>query len=129
MLFRSGTSGFIGEILVLIGLFQVNAWVAALTATGVILGAIYMLYLYRRVIFGRLTKEALVRIGDLSPREIAVFAPLVVLVFWMGVYPAPFLKIIHTSSANLVRQVDEGRRVAHLPGAPVASSQILARTQ
>jgi NADH-quinone oxidoreductase subunit M len=124
-----GTSGFVGEILVLIGLFQVNAWVAALTATGVILGAVYMLYLYRRVIFGRLTKEALARIGDLSPREIALFAPLVVLVFWMGVYPAPFLKIMHASSANLVRQVDEGRRVAHMPGGPVASSPILARTQ
>jgi len=124
-----GTSGFVGEILVLIGLFQVNAWVAALTATGVILGAVYMLYLYRRVIFGRLTKEALVRIGDLSAREIAVFAPLVVLVFWMGIFPAPFLKIMHASSANLVRQVDEGRRVANLPGAPVAASPQLARAQ
>ena len=124
-----GTSGFVGEILVLIGLFQVNVWVAALTATGVILGAVYMLYLYRRVIFGRLTKEALARIGDLSAREIAVFAPLVVLVFWMGIFPAPFLKIMHVSSANLVRQVDEGRRVANLPGAPVAASPQLARAQ
>jgi NADH-quinone oxidoreductase subunit M len=124
-----GTSGFVGEILVLIGLFQVNAWVAALTATGVILGAVYMLYLYRRVIFGKLTKEALSRIADLSPREIAVFAPLIVLVFWMGVYPAPFLKIMHASSANLVRQVEDGRRLANAPTAPAAADPILARAR
>jgi NADH-quinone oxidoreductase subunit M len=121
-----GTSGFVGEILVLIGLFQVNAWVAALTATGVILGAVYMLYLYRRVIFGKLTKEALARIADLTPREIAVFAPLVALVFWMGVYPAPFLKIMHASSANLVRQVEEGRRIAAMPAAAPATAQVAA---
>jgi NADH-quinone oxidoreductase subunit M len=119
-----GTSGFVGEILVLIGLFQVNAWVAALTVTGVILGAVYMLYLYRRVIFGKLTKEALSKIGDLNRREIAVFAPLIVLVFWMGVYPAPFLKITHASSANLVRQVDEGRRLAQVPAAPATTSAL-----
>jgi NADH-quinone oxidoreductase subunit M len=124
-----GTSGFVGEILVLIGLFQVNAWVSALTATGVILGAVYMLYLYRRVIFGKLTKEALSRISDLSPREIAIFAPLVVLVFWMGVYPAPFLKIMHASSANLVRQVEDGRRLANAPAAPAASAPVLARAR
>jgi NADH-quinone oxidoreductase subunit M len=124
-----GTSGFVGELLVLIGLFQVNPWVAALTATGVILGAVYMLYLYRRVIFGRLTKEVLARIADLSPREIAVFAPLVALVVWMGVYPAPFLKIMHVSSANLVRQVDEGRQMASMPMSPVASATALAQAR
>ena len=104
-----GTSGFVGEILVLIGLFQVNAWVAALTATGVILGAAYMLYLYRRVIFGRLTKEALEKILDMSPREHLVFAPLVVLVIWMGVYPAPFLNVMHVSVGNLIKQVETAR--------------------
>ncbi|MBM3952495.1 MAG: NADH-quinone oxidoreductase subunit M [Rhodospirillales bacterium] len=124
-----GTSGFVGEILVLIGLFQVNAWVAALTATGVILGAVYMLYLYRRVIFGKLTKDALAKITDLTPREIAVFAPLIALVFWMGVYPAPFLKIMHASSANLVRQVEEGRRIAAMPAAAPATAHVATRSR
>ena len=100
-----GTSGFVGEFLVLVGVFQVNTWVAALAATGLILGAAYMLYLYRRVIFGQLTKDSLKAILDMSPREIAVFAPLVVLVVWMGVYPAPFLDVMHASVANLTTQV------------------------
>jgi len=101
-----GTSGFVGEFLVLVGAFQVNTWVAALAATGVILGAAYMLYLYRRVIFGMLTKDSLKAILDLSPREIAVFAPLVVLVIWMGVYPGPFLDVMHVSVANLVDRLE-----------------------
>ncbi|MHC8509637.1 MAG: NADH-quinone oxidoreductase subunit M [Rhodospirillales bacterium] len=92
-----GTGGFVGEFLVLAGVFQVNAWAAAFTALGVILGAAYMLYLYRRVIFGALTKENLLRISDLSPREIAVFAPLVILTLWMGVYPSSFLDVMHVS--------------------------------
>jgi len=103
-----GTSGFVGEFLILVGVFQVNTWVAALAATGLILGAAYMLYLYRRVIFGTLTKENLKAILDLSPREVAVFAPLVVLVIWMGVYPTPFLDVMHVSVANLLTQVQAG---------------------
>ena len=104
-----GTSGFIGEFLVLLAAFQVNAWVAALTATGVILGAAYMLFLYRRVIFGELTKESLKKIKDLSPREIAVFAPLILLVVWMGLYPAPFLDMMHASVSGLVDHVETVR--------------------
>jgi NADH-quinone oxidoreductase subunit M len=101
-----GTGGFIGEFLVLVGAFRVNPWVAALATTGLILSASYMLYLYRRVIFGSLTKENLSAIADMSGREIAVFAPLVILVIWMGVYPAPFLDIMHASVKNLLTQVD-----------------------
>ena len=97
-----GTSGFVGEILVLIGVFQVNTWVALFAATGVILGAAYMLYLYRRVIFGRLEKEALKTIADLNWREVAVFAPLIVLVLWMGIYPMSFLEVMDQSVAELV---------------------------
>jgi len=104
-----GTSGFVGEFLVLVGAFQVNTWVAALAATGVILGAAYMLYLYRRVIFGMLTKDSLKAILDLSPREMAVFAPLVLLVIWMGVYPGPFLEVMHASVANLVDRLEVAR--------------------
>ena len=107
-----GTSGFVGEFLILVGAFKVNSWVAALTALGIILGAAYMLYLYRRVIFGQLTKESLRRILDLSPREIVVFAPLVILVLWMGIYPAPFLGMMHASVANLVDHMDAVRAAA-----------------
>ena len=101
-----GTGGFVGEFLVLLGAFQVNPWVAALASTGVILGAVYMLYLYRRIIFGQLTKEHLMKITDLSKREIMIFAPLGVLVLWMGVYPSSFLDIMHVSVNNLIDRVE-----------------------
>ncbi len=104
-----GTSGFVGEILVLVGIFQVNAWVAALTTTGLVLGAAYMLYLYRRVIFGKLTKESLQKILDLSPREMIVFAPLLILVFVMGIYPVPFLDVMHASVDNLINNFEMAR--------------------
>jgi NADH-quinone oxidoreductase subunit M len=97
-----GTSGFVGEFLILLGAFGANTWVALLIATGMVLGAAYMLYLYRRIIFGQLTKEDLKSILDLSPRELAMFAPLVILVLWMGIYPASFLDTISVSVANLL---------------------------
>ena len=77
---------------------------ALLGATGVIIGAAYMLYLYRRVIFGELTKEDLKKILDVSPREIAVFAPLIFIVFFMGIYPIPFLDVMHSSVENLIER-------------------------
>ncbi|MFI4981920.1 MAG: NADH-quinone oxidoreductase subunit M [Nevskiales bacterium] len=85
-----GTSGFVGEILVLVGAFKISFWLSLLVSLGMILGISYMLYLYRRVIFGRLTKDDLRSILDLSPREIAVFAPLILLTLWMGVVPTSF---------------------------------------
>jgi NADH-quinone oxidoreductase subunit M len=99
-----GTSGFVGEFLVIVGSLQVNFWLALLGATGMILGAAYMLYLYRRVIFGRLTKEDLRTILDLSPREVAVFAPLVLLTFWMGIYPSSFTGFWDASVSAMVQQ-------------------------
>ncbi len=103
-----GTSGFVGEFLVLFGVFQANVWVAALAATGVILGATYMLYLYRRVIFGRLTKVDLMDITDLNLREILIFVPLVILVLWMGIYPAPFLDVFDASVQGLIQSFKSG---------------------
>ncbi|MBL94496.1 MAG: NADH-quinone oxidoreductase subunit M [Alphaproteobacteria bacterium MarineAlpha3_Bin5] len=100
-----GTGGFIGEILVLLGVFKVNIWVAIFLATGVILGAAYMLYLYKRLIFGTLTKKRLLKIIDLSPREIAVFSPLLIVTIWMGIYPNSFLNFMHVSVANLLQKV------------------------
>jgi NADH-quinone oxidoreductase subunit M len=99
-----GTSGFVGEFLVLVGVFQVNTWVALLASTGIILGAAYMLWLYRRVIFGRLTRDDLKDILDLSPREIAMFVPLLAMTLWMGIYPAPFLAVMDGAVTGLVDQ-------------------------
>jgi NADH-quinone oxidoreductase subunit M len=98
-----GTAGFVGEFLVIIGAMQVNFWLALLGATGMILGAAYMLYLYRRVIFGRLTKDDLKAILDLSAREYAVFVPLVLLTLWMGIYPSSFTSFFDASVAAMVK--------------------------
>ena len=97
-----GTSGFVGEFLVLMGAFEANSWVALFAATGLILGAAYMLYLYRRIAFGKLTKDDLKELLDLSPREVIVFVPLIVMVLWMGVYPSTFLEPIHASVSKLI---------------------------
>ena len=104
-----GTSGFVGEFLVLVGAFTVHSSVAAFAALGIILGAAYMLYLYRRVVLGALTKDSLKRITDLTPREIAVFTPLVLLVLWMGIYPSPLLDMMHVSVDNLVHRLELAR--------------------
>lgn len=98
------TTGFVGEFLTIIGAYQVNTWVAFLMATGVVLGAAYSLWLYRRVVFGELTKPELKEILDLNRREVLIFAPLVLLTIWFGVYPGPILDIIHVSVGNLIEQ-------------------------
>lgn len=97
-----GTSGFVGEFLVIIGTFQANTGAALLIASGMVLGAAYMLYLYRRVIFGKLTKQHLMSIADLSLREKAIFTPLIVLVLWMGLYPVSFLDVMSASVENMI---------------------------
>ncbi|TPI57779.1 NADH-quinone oxidoreductase subunit M [Mesorhizobium sp. B3-1-7] len=100
-----GTSGFIGEFLTMLGVFKVNTWVAFFAATGVILSAAYALWLYRRVIFGALTKDSLKNLLDLSPREKAIVYPLVVLVIFFGVYPAPVFDATAASVKTLVTNV------------------------
>ncbi|WP_434723255.1 NADH-quinone oxidoreductase subunit M [Mesorhizobium sp. RIZ17] len=100
-----GTSGFIGEFLTMLGVFKVNTWVAFFAATGVILSAAYALWLYRRVIFGALTKDSLKNLLDLSPREKAIIYPLVVLVIFFGVYPAPVFDATAQSVKTLVTNV------------------------
>ncbi len=106
-----GTSGFVGEFLVLVGAYQTNTLVALLATTGIILGAAYMLWLYRRMIYGKLTREDLKDILDLNRREVLVFAPLIAVVLWIGVYPAPFLEAIHTSVANLIDQYEAAHAI------------------
>jgi NADH-quinone oxidoreductase subunit M len=100
-----GTSGFVGEFLVLVGLFKAKIWVSVLAASGMVLSAAYMLYLYRRVALGKLVRPDLMGILDMSGREMAVFAPLLVVVLWMGIYPATFLRPMRASVARLVSTV------------------------
>ena len=97
-----GTSGFIGEFMVLVGAFKVNFWVSLLGSTGMILGAAYALWLYRRIIFGKITRDDLRAILDLSPREIAIFTPLIFLTFWMGIYPSSFTQFFDASVGAMV---------------------------
>ncbi len=99
-----GTAGFVGEFLVLVGAFKISFWVAILGSMGMILGAVYMLYLYRRVVFGALTRDDLKSILDLSPREVAIFAPLVLLTLWMGIYPSSFTQFFDASVHAMVEQ-------------------------
>lgn len=97
-----GTSGFVGEFLVLIAIFQVNVWFAAIATLGVILSAAYALWLYRKVIFGALTKESLKSILDLSPREMIIILPLLFLTILFGFYPMPILDTISPAVEALV---------------------------
>jgi len=102
-----GTTGFIGEFLTLLGAFRVNTWVAFFATTGLILSAAYALWLYRRVIFGALTKDSLKGLFDLSPRERVILYPLVILVIFFGVYPAPIFDATAESVKALVNNVGQ----------------------
>jgi NADH-quinone oxidoreductase subunit M len=113
-----GTSGFIGEFLVLAGSYQVSTTVTALAATGVVLGAAYMLFLYKRVVFGVLDKPDVRAMKDLNMREIGIFIPMIVLVLWMGVsstsFTAPWSasvkKIVTNYHAHIKATADEGKK-------------------
>ncbi|WP_420337783.1 NADH-quinone oxidoreductase subunit M [Roseibium sp.] len=99
-----GTSGFVGEILVLMGAFQVNTWVTVFATTGVILSACYALYLYRRVVFGSLDKESLKSILDLDLREKVILVPMIILTIFFGFYPMAILDVTQGSVDNLINQ-------------------------
>jgi NADH-quinone oxidoreductase subunit M len=108
-----GTAGFVGEFLVLVGAFQVNIWLALLGSFGMILGAAYMLYLYRRIIFGKITKPDLRSILDLSPREVAIFMPLGVLTLWLGIYPSSFTGFFDASVGAMVQSHQQAMNAVH----------------
>ena len=100
-----GTSGFVGEFLVILGAFQANFWFAVLAATTLIFGAAYTLWMYKRVIFGEVANAAVEKLTDVSPREALVLALLVVPVLVMGLWPYPFLDVMHVSVQHLLEQV------------------------
>ena len=115
-----GTSGFVGEFLTLVGVFQVNTWIGVLAATGVILSAGYALWLYRRVVFGDLIKESLKSITDMTRRERMIFAPLIVMTLLLGVYPSLVTDIIGPSVEALLTNYDVAL-AQHVPDTQVAS--------
>lgn len=107
-----GTSGFVGEFLVLLGAFQVSTLVAALAATGVVLGAAYMLILYRRVVFGPRVNDDALSMPDLNPRELGLLVPLIVLVLWLGVFPASVTDKIGPSVDKLITDYNAKLEIA-----------------
>jgi NADH-quinone oxidoreductase subunit M len=109
-----GLNGFVGEFLVLVGAFQVNPWLAALATTGIIFAAVYLLWMYQRVIFGEVTHEENRGLTDLSLREWAVLLPLLVLIVWIGVYPSAFTGKTEATISALIAQVQSKASVALL---------------
>jgi NADH-quinone oxidoreductase subunit M len=107
-----GTSGFVGEFLSLLAAFGFNTWLAIIGTTGIILSAVYALYLYRRVIFGVLDKPSLKDIADLEPRELGFLAALVIATIYFGVYPKPVFDVTRASTAHLVELHKQGVAVA-----------------
>jgi len=103
------TNGFVGEFLILLGTFKANAVYAILGATGVILAACYMLWMLQRVIFGKITKPENEKLKDLSGRERLVLIPLVILIFWIGIYPKPFFERMEPAVRNILNIVEKAR--------------------
>ena len=101
-----GTSGFVGEFLVLLSIFSVNTYFAVFATTGVVLAATYSLWLYRRMIFGALIKDDLSEMLDLTKREIIIFVPLITLTIFIGIYPKPVIDIIEPSAKKIVNQLN-----------------------
>jgi NADH-quinone oxidoreductase subunit M len=114
-----GTNGFVGEFLVLLGAFRTNFWWAGIAAVGVILSAVYMLWMFQRVMFGPVTHAENEKLTDLSGREKLVFAPLLLLIFWIGVQPQPIISRVEPALARTLELMQEraaaSKRMAELP--------------
>ena len=100
-----GLNGFIGEFLILLGAFKMDPWVAGIAATGVILGAVYLLWMFQRVMFGPVTNEKNRALPDLTRREFWVLAPVIFFIVWIGVYPNTFLRFLDMPSAELIERM------------------------
>jgi NADH-quinone oxidoreductase subunit M len=107
-----GLNGFVGEFLILVGAFQVSPTLAALATTGIIFAAVYLLRMYQRVIFGEVTHEENRALTDLTPREWALLAPVILLIVWIGVYPSPFTAPMEATVDALIAQVQSKASVA-----------------
>jgi NADH-quinone oxidoreductase subunit M len=109
-----GLNGFVGEFLILLGAFKDAPFWAAWAATGLVLGAIYMLWMFRRVIFGPLSRPENQRLEDIGMREIVMLVPILALIFFMGIYPQPFLSRMKPSVELIIQRIDSKRQAAPL---------------
>jgi NADH-quinone oxidoreductase subunit M len=105
-----GTNGFVGEFLILLGMFKTNVTYAVIGTAGIVLAAIYMLWMVQRVFFGEVTKDENRQLRDIDWREKAIALPLIIMVFWIGIYPKTFIGKIEPSVRNLVQIVEERSR-------------------
>ena len=101
------TNGFVGEFLILLGGFRASQWAGVLSATGIIIGAGYMLWLYQRVFFMETTPKV-AGLQDVTTRELMTLLPMVVLIFWIGIYPNAYLSFMHPSVQHLLERVNGG---------------------
>jgi NADH-quinone oxidoreductase subunit M len=130
-------NGFIGELLILQGIFAVSLWWAAVAASGIVLGAAYMLWLYQRTMFGKVENPKNEALPDVGVREFACFVPLIILAVWIGLYPSPFIRRLDTSVSRVVARVSpqysQPQRAADCttppPGAPEAAPRGAGRPE
>ncbi len=115
------TNGFVGEFLILLGVFEANVWYAVLASTGIILGAVYMLWMFQRVMFGEITNEKNKNLPDLTKREMTYLAPLVFFIFLLGVYPNPVIKKMEASVEHLLIKIDKSGQNAYVRGSKVVN--------
>ena len=113
-----GLNGFVGEFLVLVGAFQTSPWLAAVATSGIVFAAVYLLWMYQRVIFGEVTHQANRSLRDLSPREWALLVPIVVLIVWIGVYPTAFTGKTEATIEALIAQVQAKANVQRISLGP-----------
>ena len=104
-----GTSGFVGEFLVILGAFQVNTWFAAIAALTLIFGAAYTLWMVKRVIYGKVTSEAVASLQDVNAREILMLSILAAMVLIVGIWPNPVLEVMHATIENLLQHVAQSK--------------------
>jgi NADH-quinone oxidoreductase subunit M len=116
-----GLNGFVGEFLILLGAFEAATFFAVLAALGIILGAVYMLWMYQRMMYGEITHAENRLLADLSRRELTILVPVVLLMFWIGLYPNALLVPIEAATANLLTQM-QTRAVVIVPAPPQITS-------
>ena len=104
-----GTSGFVGEFMVILASFQANFWIAFLAATTLIIGAAYTLWMVKRVIFGEVTNESVEKLEDLNKREFFILSILAIAVLVLGLWPAPLLEVMHPTVDNLIHQISSSK--------------------
>ncbi|MFV0625153.1 NADH-quinone oxidoreductase subunit M [Sphingomonas sp. ac-8] len=124
-----GTSGFVAEFLSLAGTYQISTWAALICTTGIILGAAYMLFLYRRVAYGPLDKDDVRAMPDVSAREVALLAPIAAVALWMGVYPESFLAPMRNDVTTLLERIERATPASDsrpTPGNPEAAAAAAA---